>query len=93
MGFHTFILLGSFALLVYDPRLILVSNKAEANYQEFTSYLGSLNAPVYAPWIGQLQDGQGPATPRQRPEHPACSGGRQFPLNGMRLAPGEAELN
>lgn len=34
----------------------IVSSQANATYQDMVSYLKSLDGPVYAPFIGQLQD-------------------------------------
>ena len=50
-------LLLSFTLLLYDPRSVLVSPQAQASYGDFMSYLKSLPGTVYAPWIGQLENG------------------------------------
>ena len=48
---------ASFVLLVYNPFPVLVSPQAGDAYSDFQAYLGSLDGPVYAPWIGPLQDG------------------------------------
>ncbi len=48
----------SFGLLFYDPRTVTVeSRRAAVSYRDMVTYLSSLDGPVYAPWIGQLQDG------------------------------------
>ncbi len=47
----------SFALLLFNPASVVVSSNAGKAYQDFTSYLNSLDGPVYAPWIGQLEGG------------------------------------
>jgi hypothetical protein len=51
------VLLACFALLVHNPLSVMVSSRAAVAYQELISYLESVDGPVYAPWIGQLQDG------------------------------------
>ena len=56
LGLHLFILGLSFILFIYNPLEVIVSSKTKTTYQDFVSYLNSLDAPVYAPWIGQLQD-------------------------------------
>jgi hypothetical protein len=55
-GLYLLALGVSFALLVYNPLSVVVSPQAAAAYQDMVGYLESLNGPVYAPWIGQLQD-------------------------------------
>jgi hypothetical protein len=50
---------ASFVLLVYNPFPVLVSPQAADAYSDFQAYLDSLDGPVYAPWIGPLQDGYG----------------------------------
>jgi hypothetical protein len=72
LGFHTFVeqyaltkkwafhLVGigaSFALLYYIPASVMVSPSAPEAYDDLISYLNSLDGPVYAPWLGQLQSG------------------------------------
>lgn len=47
----------SFALFFYNPATVIVSSQAEESYQDFIGYLNSLDGPVYAPWVGQLEDG------------------------------------
>ena len=47
----------SFLLLLYDPRSVLVSPKAQAAYGDFLSYVNTLPGTVYAPHIGQLETG------------------------------------
>jgi len=47
----------SFAVLVYNPMSVLVSPQANLAYQDLINYLKSVDGSVYAPWIGQLQDG------------------------------------
>lgn len=47
----------SFALFFYNPATVIVSSHAEETYQDFIGYLNSLDGPVYAPWVGQLEDG------------------------------------
>jgi hypothetical protein len=55
-GVHVFVLIASFALLLYNPTSALVSTRASATYEDLITYLETLDGPVYAPWIGQLQD-------------------------------------
>ena len=57
IGLHLLALGLSFIFLIYNPLGVIVARKAETTYQDLVSYLNSLDAPVYAPWIGQLQDG------------------------------------
>ena len=47
----------SFALFFFNPVSVLVSPDAPETYQDFVGYLNSLDGPVYAPWLGQLEDG------------------------------------
>lgn len=47
----------SFALFFYNPTSVIVSSHADEAYQDFVGYLNSLDGPVYAPWVGQLQEG------------------------------------
>jgi hypothetical protein len=55
-GLHVFALGASFALLLYNPMSVVTSSQAAAAYDDMVDYLGSLDGPVYAPWLGQLQD-------------------------------------
>jgi len=48
---------ASFALFFYSPASVIVSPKAPEAYQDLVSYLNSLDGPVYAPWVGQLESG------------------------------------
>ncbi|MBK9926001.1 MAG: glycosyltransferase family 39 protein [Anaerolineales bacterium] len=54
---HLGVLALSFGLFFYNPKTVLVSPKAPEAYQDFIGYLNSLDGSVYAPWLGQLQDG------------------------------------
>jgi len=54
---HLVALALTFGLFFYVPSSVLVSPKASESYQDFVGYLKSLDGPVYAPWIGQLEDG------------------------------------
>lgn len=45
------------ALLAYNPLSVIVSPHADRAYSDMQGFLTSLNAPVYAPWLGPLQDG------------------------------------
>jgi hypothetical protein len=54
---HLAVLGLSFALFFYKPASVLVSPQADEAYQDLVGYLNSLDGPVYAPWIGQLQNG------------------------------------
>ncbi len=56
-GLHLFALGASFLLLLYNPMSVIVPSQATAVYQDMVNYLKSLNGTVYAPWVGQLQDG------------------------------------
>jgi hypothetical protein len=47
----------TFALLIYDPSSVLASPRAGECYRDLTTLLQSLDGKVYAPWLGQLQDG------------------------------------
>ena len=63
LGPATLALLGSFALLVwnptfvYTPQSVLVSAEAPAAYADLVGFLQSRNGPVCAPGLGQLPDG------------------------------------
>lgn len=48
---------ASFALFFYNPASVVVSPKAPAAYQDLVGYLNTLDGPVYAPWLGQLEGG------------------------------------
>jgi hypothetical protein len=54
---HVLALAISFALFVYNPLTVIVSPQAPGAYQDLVGYLNTMDGPVYAPWIGQLQDG------------------------------------
>ena len=54
---HVFAVGVSFALFLYNPVSVLVSPRANAAYQDMVEYLNTLDGPVYAPWVGQLQSG------------------------------------
>ena len=47
----------SFSLVYYDPRSVIVSRNAPEAYRDMISFLNSLDGQIYAPWLGQLQDG------------------------------------
>jgi hypothetical protein len=47
----------SFTLFSFNPLAVLVSPDAPESYQSFVGYLNSLDGPVYAPWLGQLEAG------------------------------------
>ncbi|NWG74993.1 MAG: hypothetical protein HXY24_10365, partial [Rubrivivax sp.] len=53
-----YVIIGiSYTLFFYNPKSVIVSSNAQEAYRDMISYLNSLDGPVYAPWIGQLQDG------------------------------------
>jgi len=52
---HLVALAISFGLFFYNPLSVVVSPKSSDAYRDFVSYLNSLDGPVYAPWIGQLE--------------------------------------
>jgi len=54
---HLWGLVISFALLWYNPLTVIVPPRASDAYKDLVGYLKSLDGTVYAPWIGQLQDG------------------------------------
>ena len=54
---HFCALAGSFLLFLYNPIPVIVPPQATTAYQDLIGFLKSLNGSVYAPWIGQLQDG------------------------------------
>lgn len=54
---HAFALFISFALFAYNPLPVIVSPDAEGAYDDLVAYLNDLDGPVYAPSIGQLQEG------------------------------------
>jgi hypothetical protein len=43
-----------FALLIYDPRTVLVGSRADAAYKDFISFLRGLDGPVYSLTMGKL---------------------------------------
>jgi hypothetical protein len=47
----------TFALLAYNPGSVVVSPQSGQAYADLQVFLPSLNGPVYAPWLGPLQDG------------------------------------
>jgi hypothetical protein len=54
-GLMNLTLACAFALLLYDPRTVVVSPYADASYKELVQELKSLPGQVYAPSLGQLQ--------------------------------------
>lgn len=50
-------LLGTFALLAYNPFRVIVSPQANAAYADLLGLLHSLDGNVYAPSLGQLPEG------------------------------------
>ncbi|MEZ4737206.1 MAG: hypothetical protein R3E79_59760 [Caldilineaceae bacterium] len=56
-GAPIFGLTVSFALLFYVPTTVLISPDAAAAYSDLRNMLAALDGPVYAPGIGQLQEG------------------------------------
>jgi len=54
---HLAVLGLSFALFFYKPASVIVSPVADKQYQDLVEYLNSLDGPVYAPWLGQLESG------------------------------------
>ncbi|MBC6937438.1 MAG: hypothetical protein DWB42_16610 [Chloroflexi bacterium] len=54
---HLFALTLTFAFFAYVPARYVVSPSAGTSYDEFVGELASLDGPVYAPHIGQLQAG------------------------------------
>jgi hypothetical protein len=54
---HLAVLAMSFALFFYKPASVLVSPKSSEAYGDFVGYLNSLDGSVYAPWLGQLENG------------------------------------
>ena len=49
-------LLASFALLLYQPLTVLKSRTVPAVYSDLVATLATLDGPVYAPGLGELQD-------------------------------------
>jgi hypothetical protein len=47
----------SFVLLVFNPAVLFMPNDSARAYADLQAYLRTLDGPVYAPWIGPLQDG------------------------------------
>jgi len=56
-GGHLAVLGLSFALFFYSPASVIVSQQADETYTDLVTYLNSLDGPVYAPWLGQLESG------------------------------------
>lgn len=56
-GLHLFALGTSFALLLYNPVPVIAPFGAASTYHDLVTYLQSLDGTVYAPTLGQLQDG------------------------------------
>ena len=54
---HLVAISASFTLFFYNPGSVIVSPKAPVAYIDLVGYLNSLDGPVYAPWLGQLQSG------------------------------------
>jgi hypothetical protein len=54
---HLAVLGLSFALFFYSPASVIVSPQADEAYTDLVTYLNSLDGPVYAPWLGQLESG------------------------------------
>lgn len=52
---HLLALALSFALLLYNPRTVIVPAESDLAYQDLVTYLQSIDGTVYAPWIGPLQ--------------------------------------
>ncbi len=47
----------SFALFFYKPASVIISPQADETYQDLLGYLNALDGQVYAPWLGQLENG------------------------------------
>ena len=54
---HLLALFISFAFLAYNPFPVMTSPDADEAYDDLVNYLTELDGSVYAPSIGQLQDG------------------------------------
>ena len=54
-GLHVAALVGAFAALLYNPATVLVPANAKASYRDMVAFLNTLDGPVYAPTLGQLQ--------------------------------------
>jgi hypothetical protein len=53
----TLLLASAFAILLYDPRSVIVSSHANEKYEELVQELKRLPGHVYAPSLGQLDHG------------------------------------
>jgi len=47
----------TFAAFLYNPFAVIVSPQAQQSYQDFVKFLHDLNGNVYAPYLGQMQNG------------------------------------
>lgn len=56
-GLHLISIGASFALFFYNPVSVISSPRAPESYRDMIGYLQSLDGPVYAPWLGQLEQG------------------------------------
>lgn len=56
-GLYLAVIGASFSLLFFNPSSVVVSSNAHATYRDMIIFLNSLDGPVYAPWLGQLQNG------------------------------------
>jgi hypothetical protein len=72
----------SFLLLIYNPQDAITPFGTTKIYQDFVTYLKTLPGKVYAPWIGQLQNGY-----RFYPS------AHWVPLNDLIRGPGRNEAN
>ncbi len=54
---HQLALFATFAIMLYYPQSVLVSPRAGESYSDLIRVLNSLNAHVYAPDLGQLEQG------------------------------------
>ena len=54
-GLHVAALVGVFVALLYNPAAVLVPASAQASYRDMIAFLYTLDGPVYAPTLGQLQ--------------------------------------
>ena len=50
-------ILITFAAFLYNPFTVIVSPQAQQSYQDFVKFLHDLNGNVYAPYLGQIQNG------------------------------------
>ena len=57
LNLHSVALVISFAILSYSPTSVIISPRADESNSDLIEHLNSLPGQVYAPMVGQLQEG------------------------------------